>query len=95
MPSTEHAYIARRIDENDPQNMGMYSIYRRKTGAVYHFNPRNQRLINRNSLAMPTITRGSMIWEGCMKAIQRLVDADTDSPNVPSTGSRGMGGDLR
>ena len=74
---TEHAYTAHRIDETHPQNLGMYSIYRRKTRAIYHFNPRNQRLINRNSLAMPTIQRGSEIWEGCMKAIQRLVDNDT------------------
>ena len=93
MSDIKHAYIAHRLDEKDPQNLGMYSIFRRKTRAVYHFNPRNQRLINRNSLAMPTISRNSEIWNGCMKAIQRLLDADEESTNVRPPASHDMGGD--
>lgn len=73
-PRIEYAYVAHRLNESNPQNLGMYSIYRRKTRMIYHFDPRTQRLINRNSWAMPIISRGSRIWDECMRAIQRLVD---------------------
>lgn len=74
-PLAEYVYAAHRIDPDHPQNLGAYSIRRRIdewTILMYHFNPKNGRLINRASMSMPVISEGSRIYTECMRAIDRL-----------------------
>ena len=74
----EYQYVARRIDKNHSQNLGDYSITRRfsqgeyKRSFCYHFDSKTGRLINRTAEFLPVIKRGSPIYTGCMKAIERL-----------------------
>lgn len=72
-------YSARRIDPNHYQNLGDFSIARTYTkngyeeNQIYHYNSKTGSLINRSAWYMPTITHGSRIYNGCMKAIGRLL----------------------
>lgn len=72
-------YVARRIDPNDSQNLGDYSIVRSYTKngyentQLYHYNSKTGRLINRSAWHMPVITEGSRIYTSCMKAIGSLI----------------------
>lgn len=74
----EYQYVARRIDKNHSQNLGDYSITRRfsqggyKRSFCYHFDSETGMLINRSAEFLPVIKRGSPIYTGCMKAIERL-----------------------
>ena len=72
------SYTAHRIDPDHPQNLGDYSILRRYTEhgeactQMYHYNSSTGRLINRGAWSMPVISRGSRIYTGCVKAVERL-----------------------
>ena len=75
-------YTAHRIDPNHPQNLGDYSILRKYTERgydctqMYHYNSETGRLINRSAWSMPVISRGSRIYTGCVKAVERLERSD-------------------
>lgn len=72
-------YTAHRIDPNNSQNLGDFSITRRYTRngyedtQHYHYSSKTGLLINRSAWHMPVISYGSRIYNGCMKAIGRLV----------------------
>lgn len=78
---TDYAFVAHRIDTRDPQNLGDFSIMRRlpaeddgyRRTMQYHYNSQTGRLINRGAWSMPVISHGSPIYEGCMKAVERLL----------------------
>lgn len=72
-------YTARKINPNDSQNLGDYSIVRayiqdgyEKT-QCYHYNSKIGRLINRSAYHLPVITQGSRIYNSCMKAVGRVI----------------------
>lgn len=75
-------YIAHRIEPNHPQNLGDYSILRRYTERgetrtqMYHYNSSTGRLVNRGAWSMPVISRGSRIYTGCVKAVERLEQSE-------------------
>lgn len=76
------SYTAHRIDPNHPQNLGDYSVLRKyiERGELrtqmYHYNSSTGRLINRGAWSMPAISRGSRIYTGCVKAVERLERGD-------------------
>lgn len=78
---TDYVFVAHHIDPNHPQNLGDFSIMRRlpaegdgyRRTMHYHYNSQNGRLINRGVTAMPIINPGSRIYEGCVKAVERLL----------------------
>lgn len=78
-------YTAHRIDPDHPQNLGDYSIARRYTEhgetrtQLYHYNSSTGRLINRGAWSMPVISRGSRIYTGCVKSIERLEREENDN----------------
>ena len=72
-------YTARKINPNDSQNLGDYSIVRTYTQGdyekiqCYHYNSKTGRLINRSAYHLPVITEGSCIYNACMKAVGRVM----------------------
>lgn len=82
----DYKYVARRIDPDDPQNLGDYLIYvSGEDHRSYHYashdypiregKPRRRgRMINRSTL-MP-LDRGSRIYNDCLKAVERLHDEE-------------------
>ena len=83
---TEYAYVAHRIDSNDSQNLGDFSIRRLlpadhgwRDRRFYHYNSVNGRLINRGSMTMPVISNGSRIYRECIKAVERLLAEEAQS----------------
>lgn len=75
-------YTARKINPNDSQNLGDYSIVRVYTRngyentQLYHYNSKTGRLINRSAYHLPIITEGSRIYNSCMKAVGRAMAED-------------------
>lgn len=73
------SYTARKINPNDSQNLGDYSIVRTYTQGdyektqCYHYNSKTGRLINRSAYHLPVITEGSRIYNACMKAVGRVM----------------------
>lgn len=72
-------YTARKINPNNSQNLGDYSIVRTYTQSgyektqCYHYDSKTGRLINRGAYHLPVITEGSRIYNACMKAIGRVI----------------------
>ena len=83
----DYAYVAHRIDPEDPQNLGDFSISRKmprrntsewREYQHYHYNSRSGRLINRAAFTMPVITHGSAIYRECLAAVDRLIEEAGD-----------------
>lgn len=72
-------YTARKINPDDSQNLGDYSIIRTYTRGgyentqLYHYDSKTGRLINRSAYHLPIITKGSRIYNSCMKAVGRAM----------------------
>lgn len=72
-------YTARKINPDDSQNLGDYSIVRTYTQGdyektqCYHYNSKTGRLINRSAYHLPVITESSRIYNACMKAVGRVM----------------------
>lgn len=76
------SYTARKINPNDSQNLGDYLIIRTYTRngyentQLYHYESKTGRLINRSAYHLPIITKGSRIYNSCMKAVGRAMAED-------------------
>lgn len=82
---TDYAFVAQRIDPKHSQNLGDFAITRkmpkmttseRREFQHYHYSSVSGRVINRGSLAMPVITRGSELYVSCIKAVERLLEEE-------------------
>ena len=91
-PRIEYAYVAYRLDTNDPQNLGDFGIryanrndeydrrYYHYASPEYHNAEapnRGGRLINRQSLT-PVMT-GGPVYRECMRAINRLIKEEEET----------------
>lgn len=85
----DYVYRAYRIDPNDSQNLGDFGISRKvdtpygPTYRLYHYasadyydRRRRNWLINRSDLIL--ISRGTSIYNNCMKAIDRLIQEENE-----------------
>lgn len=70
-PRREYAYVAYRLDQSNPQNLGEFGIYHHRAGQSYHWDPKYKRLVNR--IWLRGIGQGSRTWSECMAAVDRLL----------------------
>ena len=88
----EYAYVAHRIDPDNPQNLGDFSIIRWNQSentprehyqyASESYTGRGEdwwqgRIVNRRTLRQ--IGRGTRIYSECIRAVERLLSEDEDN----------------